>query len=49
VRGSFVRHYPAARHNLQTPLSQQLPNHPPLGRVRAETVHNKRLELCINE
>lgn len=49
VRGSFVRHDPAARHDLQTALSQQLPDHPPLGRVRAATVHNKRLEPCINE
>lgn len=49
VRGSFVRHDPAARHDLQTPFSQQLPDHPPLGRVRAATVYNNSLETYINE
>jgi hypothetical protein len=39
MRGSFVRHDPAARHDLQTTLGQQLPDHPPLGRVRAATMH----------
>lgn len=30
VCGSFVRHDPATRHDLQTPFGQQLPHHAPL-------------------
>jgi hypothetical protein len=44
VGGSFVRHDPAARHDLQAPLGQELPDDAPLCRVRAATVHNKCLK-----
>ena len=35
VCGSFVRHDPAARHDLQAPLGQQLPHNAPLRRMGA--------------